>query len=257
MKYDLKVREISRDEALEMIQKYHYSNTLPKINKHFLGFYLDNQLVGCITLGLGVRPLHTIKRIFPSLGVDDYFEIGRMCMTDEMPRNSETQMLSVCCKWIKANCPNIKILFTWADGMLGKVGYVYQASSFTYAGTSGGEMYMLNGKKIHPRQMKAFLSPNDTRITVRPTLEQMREYGIEHYRGKQYAYIKFLCGKHKKRHLIQECQIDLNLPNPKNDDLGWTKKDTNTGKWVKCEKPPYVTDVTTRDKSILHSNFAS
>ena len=44
-KFDIK--EISKDDALKMIQKYHYSNTLPKINKYFLGFYLDEELVRC------------------------------------------------------------------------------------------------------------------------------------------------------------------------------------------------------------------
>lgn len=28
-----------------MIQKYHYSNTLPKINKYFLGFFPEKKLV--------------------------------------------------------------------------------------------------------------------------------------------------------------------------------------------------------------------
>ena len=90
-KYDIK--EISKDEALKMIQKYHYSNTLPKINKYFVGFFLEDKLVGVVTLGWGTRPKHTIKRIFPSLDTKDYLEIGRICMLDEMPRDSESQML--------------------------------------------------------------------------------------------------------------------------------------------------------------------
>lgn len=138
LKTNYLIREIDKQTALDMIKHYHYSNTLPKINKHFIGFYLHGELVGVITLGYGTRPKHTIKRIFPSLDTGDYLEIGRMCMTDEMPRNSESQMISQLVRWIKQNLPQIKILFTWADGMLGKVGYVYQASNFIYAGYSGG-----------------------------------------------------------------------------------------------------------------------
>ena len=193
-KYELK--EISKDDALEMIQAYHYSNTLPKLNKYFIGFYLNKRLVGVVTLGWGTRPLHTIQRIFPSLTTADYLEIGRMCMTEDMPRNSESQMLSQLVKWLKTYHPEIKILFTWADGMVGKVGYVYQASNFIYAGYSGGEMYMKDGVKIHVRQMKSILVPEgvkDDRITVRPTLEQMRAYNIQHFKGKQYRYLLFLC----------------------------------------------------------------
>lgn len=242
MRYEYEVKEISKDEAFNMVKKYHYSNTLPKINKHFLGFFLRDRLVGVITLGWGTRPLHTIKRIFPSLTTENYYEIGRMCMVEEMPKNSESQMLSLCCKWLKQNQPQIKILFTWADGMIGKPGYVYQASGFIYAGYSGGEMYMKDGLKIHVRQMKAFLAPNDKRITVRPTLEQMKEFNIKHYKGKQYRYIRFLCGKIEKRRLIKECLLDLSEPHPKDDDLSWTVRDEK-GKWVNCDRPDYKTDI--------------
>ena len=72
--YKFNIMEISKEDALFMIQKYHYSNTLPKLNKCFVGFYLDNRLVGVVTLGWGTRPRHTIKRIFPSLDTKDYFD---------------------------------------------------------------------------------------------------------------------------------------------------------------------------------------
>ena len=249
MRYDFEVKEVDKQTALDMVQKYHYSNTLPKLNKVYLGFYTDwggkeKRLVGLITLGWGTRPLHTIAKLFPTLTTNDYYEIGRMCMTEDMPRNSESQMISACVKWLKANHPEKKILFTWADGMMGKPGYVYQACSFIYAGSVEGEMYIQHDAvKIHTRKMKAlFASPEDKRITVRPTLEQMKEYDIKHYRGKQYRYFKFLCGKQEKRHLLKECQVDLTQPLPKYEDLKWRVKDIDTGKWMDCGKPPYVTD---------------
>ena len=243
MKTEYVIKEISKETALDMIREYHYSDTLPKINKYFLGFYISGVLVGVMTLGLGTRPLHTIRRIFPSLGTNDYLEIGRMCMTDEMPRNSESQMISQCVKWLKTNHKEIKVLFTWADGMLGKPGYVYQASNFIYAGYSGGEMYVMNGRKVHVRQMKALLvDGKDKRITVRPTLQQMRELGIRHYKGKQYRYIMFLCDKREKKRLLKECQIDLTMENPKDSDLEWTVRNVETGKWEKTSKPMCFSD---------------
>ena len=252
--YKYEVKEISKEDALNMIQKYHYSNTLPKINKYFVGFFLNSNLVGVVTLGWGTRPKHTIQRIFPSLDTKDYLEIGRMCMTKEMPRNSESQMISQLIKWIKSNHPELKVLFTWADGMVGKVGYVYQASNFIYAGYSDGEMYMKDGVKIHVRQMKSFLIPEgvkDTRITVRPTVEQMKQFNIQHFKGKQYRYLYFLCDKKQKRILLDECLIDLNLPRPKDDDLFWKIKDLTSGKWVESKKPPYITDVDQKTKYLV------
>ena len=49
---EFNIKEISKEDALRMIRKYHYSNTLPKINKYFLGFSLEAELVGVVTLGV-------------------------------------------------------------------------------------------------------------------------------------------------------------------------------------------------------------
>lgn len=241
-KYNFEIKEISKEKALEMIKRYHYSNTLPKLNKCFCGVYLDSVLVGVVTLGYGTRPLHTIKKLFPTLETKDYFEIGRMCMTNDMPKNSESQMLSKITSFIKINFPQIKILFTWADGMLGKCGYVYQASGFIYCGYSTTDIYMKDGQKIHPRQTKALLSPNDKRKTVRPTKKQMKELNILHYRGKQFKYFKFLCSKVEKKRLLKECVVPLNLPFPKENDLEWQVQDEN-GKWITSDKPKYTSDL--------------
>lgn len=243
MKYEYVIKEVSKEIALDMVKKYHYSNALPSINKHFLGFYLNNEIVGLVTLGWGTRPLHTIAKLFPSLKSSDYYEIGRMVMTEEMPRNSESQMISQLIKWIKKNIPELKVLFTWADGMLGKCGYVYQASNFLYAGNIVTDFYLKDGIKIHPRQTRKLFAKdeNDKRISARPTLEQMKQYGIQHYRGKQYRYITFLCSKKEQKRLMKECTVELNLNYPKDDNLMW-KKQGYDGKWVVSEMPPYKTD---------------
>ncbi len=245
MRYNFEIRDISRRESLALIRAYHYSDTLPKINRHYLGCFLDGQLVGTLTLGLGTRPRHTIKCLFPSLDTSDYYEIGRMCMTDDMPRNSESQMLSDVIKWMRANEPNVKVLFTWADGIMGKPGYVYQASSFLYAGCIESEIYLRDGVKLHPRGMKSLLvddPKSDPRITVRPTLAQMRELGIEHYKGMQYRYVRFTCGKRERRRLMRECRIPLGGGYPKTPDLRWRHKNTVTGKWEACDCPTVITD---------------
>lgn len=243
MKTNFEIREIDKSTALEMVKKYHYSNSLPRLNKLFVGFYLEDELVGLVTLGWGTRPRHTIQALFPSLDTKDYFEIGRMCMTEEMPRNSESQMLSQLGKWLKVNYPDIKVLFTWADGMLGKCGYVYQASGYYYAGSIMTDIYMKDGVKIHPRQTKALFGngKDDKRVTVRPNREQMKMYNIQHYKGKQYKYVRFLCSKTEKKYLLRECTVKLTRNHPKHDDLVWKIQNDN-GKWVESAIPPYKTD---------------
>ena len=153
--------------------------------------------------------------------------------------------------WVKSNLPEIKVILTWADGMQGKCGYVYQASNFIYTGKVAGEMYIKDGIKIHVRQMKSLLIPKgvkDERITVRPTLEEMKRLNIRHYKGNQYQYIYFLCDKREKKRLLSECLADLNLERPKDNDLSWKVKDIESGQWIPCGKPPYKTDFNKENK---------
>ena len=87
------VRVIHKSKAGLFTQRLHYSPVFPRLTKHYLGIHLNDELVGVLTLGWGTQPKSTIKKLFPSLDTIDYLEIGKMCMTEEMPRNSETQML--------------------------------------------------------------------------------------------------------------------------------------------------------------------
>ena len=43
----------------------------------------------------------------------------------------------------------------------------------------------------------------------------------------------------------------MELPRPKDDDLIWRVRDTEIGKWVVSDRPPYVTDVDQRTKGLV------
>ena len=94
MKFDFVINEISRAHATDFVQSLHYSKVMPKLTKHFLGCYLENELVGVLTLGWGTQPKATIAKLFEGFDTKDYYEIGKMCMKEEMPRTSESQMIS-------------------------------------------------------------------------------------------------------------------------------------------------------------------
>ena len=159
-KYD--IREVSREVATELVQANHYSPVMPRLTKHWLGVYKEEELVGVLTLGWGTRPLHTIQKVLgPNFESKDYYEIGKMCMLDSEPKNSETQMISQVVRWIKDNCPEVKFLYTLADGIMGKCGYVYQAANFYYGGEYWTDSYMSRkGEKVHPRTTRQLCKDN-------------------------------------------------------------------------------------------------
>ena len=154
------IKEIHKIKAADFIMSRHYSPVMPRLTKYYCGYYVDDVLQGVMTFGWGTRPKHTIQKLFPKLDTKDYYEIGKMCMDDSMLKNSETQMMSAAMAWLKKKEPNLKYLFTWADGLVGKPGYVYQAFNFLYGGYIWTDTYVTEkGEKVHRAVMEENVFP--------------------------------------------------------------------------------------------------
>ena len=252
MKYDFKINEISRSYATDFVQSLHYSKIMPKLTKHFLGCYLENELVGVLTLGWGTQPKATIAKLFDGLDTKDYYEIGKMCMKEEMPKNSESQMISAVVKWMKVNTPERQFLYTWADGIMGKPGYVYQAANFLYGGFIWTQIYISDkGEKIHPRSSRRLCDENvQFKLDREPdffvgkkgeriywlTQDFLDHKGISKIHGKQFRYILPL--NKKARKLLKKSNVEWGLNYPKEKDLIWDKS-TKEGKKL-LEGMPYI-----------------
>jgi len=237
---DLYIKEIPKKRCLELVFKYHYSISMPRHTKHYLGCFSDGRLVGGLTLGWGTQPKRTIQRLFPMLDTTDYYEIGKMAMLDEMPRNSESQMLSQIIKWIKHNL-TIRFLFTWADGIVGKPGYVYQSANFYYGGYIWTDVYILpTGEKLHPRSTRALLKDNARFIGKDKlfwlTFDYCKLQGIKRYKGKQFRYIYPL--SHRSEKLLTQSTVPWRRSDfPKEEDLTW-KIQTAKGVYTKTTQKP-------------------
>ena len=243
MKYEFQIKEVSRSYATDFIQSLHYSKIMPKLTKHFLGCYFENELVGVLTLGWGTQPKATIAKLFDGLDTKDYYEIGKMCMKEEMPKNSESQMISAVVKWMKVNTPERQFLYTWADGIMGKPGYVYQAANFLYGGFIWTQIYISDkGEKIHPRSARKLCEENlQFKLEREPdffvgkkgeriywlTQDFLDYKNILKVHGKQFRYILPL--NKKARKLLKKSNVEWNLNYPKGNDLMWNKS-TKEGK---------------------------
>ena len=227
MKFDFVIREVDKFKAAELVQQYHYSKVMPKLTKHYLGIFLADRMVGVLTLGCLTQPLQSIHKLFPGLTTKDYYEIGKMCMLPEMPRNSESQMLSAVIQWIKKNLPERLFLYTWADGIVGKVGYVYQSANFYYGGFIWTDIYIgPDGEKIHPRTAKALCQENAKFLGKEKVFWLTRDFlklkGIQRVRGKQFRYIMPLSKPARK--LLDKSTVKWTIDYPKEFDLDWKKQ---------------------------------
>jgi len=181
-----------------------------------------------------------------------------MCMKEEMPKNSESQMISAVVKWMKVNTPERQFLYTWADGIMGKPGYVYQAANFLYGGFIWTQIYISDkGEKIHPRSSKRLCLENyEFKMEREPdffegkkvdektgkpriywlTQDFLDHKGISKIFGKQFRYILPLDKKSRK--LLKKSNVEWNLKYPKHSDLIW-QKSTNQGK-IELKEMPYI-----------------
>jgi|TARA_B110000902_G_C14063808_1_gene496587 IS1 family transposase len=233
------IKEIHKIKAADFIMSRHYSPVMPRLTKYYCGYYVDDVLQGVMTFGWGTRPKHTIQKLFPKLDTKDYYEIGKMCMDDSMLKNSETQMMSAAMAWLKKKEPNLKYLFTWADGLVGKPGYVYQAFNFLYGGYIWTDTYVTEkGEKVHPRTIQGKLpNPHNFKYGSRPNPKQLKELKLSRVKGKQFRYI--LPMNKKMRKYLKNSTEKWGINYPKDTALEWKIKKPGETSYTQTNKMPF------------------
>jgi len=210
----LSIRLVSNVTGREFVAAHHYAVICPPITKITYGLFKGEKLVGVALWGFGTRPMHTIRKLFPSLSVNNYLELNRFCVLDEMPRNTESMFLKQCCQHIRQDFPNVHVLFSWADGLRGKPGYVYQSANWLYGGFIKSQFYCTgDGEVVHPRLLI-------TRYGTRAN-EFTRGIGLTKISGFQFRYCKFMCSHKLRKALIKESPFNWRSKYPKNGDLRW------------------------------------
>ena len=261
MKQDFQIVEIPKGNkilALDFIQRFHYSPVMPKLTKHYLGFYFDGELKGVLTLGWGTQPKQTINKLFPGLDTKDYFEIGKMCIDDDLPKNTGSQILSSTIRWMKANTDK-QFLYTLADGIMGKCGFVYQASNFLFGGSYFTETYLMpNGERFHIRSARELLIENQAydnknkdfgdgvKKRIRLSAEFMKDRKIRMINGLMFRYI-YPLNKGAKKIIKNNSTHDWNKNYPKEADLVWIDI-TDTNNNTKIDKPHFSFENTIHNK---------
>lgn len=138
-----------KEDADKIIITNHYSGKSTK--NSFLSFlvYHYDKISGALQIGYGIRP-----QIKKGLNPDEIREFDRMWLSDEMPKYSETIVLSLLHKFIKIAYPNIKALISYADTTVGNTGTIYKASNYKQIGDIKADFYILStGERVHPVSM--------------------------------------------------------------------------------------------------------
>lgn len=244
----MKICEIDKNTAVEFVHKYHYSKILPRLTKHYLGLFEGGELLGVITLGWGTQPLQTIKKIFYNHNMlsENYLEIGKMCFLPKCNNsNFGSRAMKELVKWLKQNT-SVMFLYTLADGIMGKCGYVYQASNFNYIGSFKTSVYYdrKTGEKIHPRSAKQLCIENaefeGKKKVFWLTDSFCKHKGIDKINGLMFRYMFPLTPIAKK--IMKQYPEYNGLARPKDKDLVFERRIEN-GKFEKIDKPSFNMNV--------------
>jgi len=180
------------------VKKYHYSHKATQ--NRFLSFFIDECLFpnihkGFIQLGYGIRP-HIKHTISQYITANNYCEFDRMWLSDELPKNSESQVIGLLLSYLKQTCPEIKFVITYADGSVGNKGIIYQATNAISIGKVPVDFYLLpSGERIHP---VSIWHRHKTRAFK--TLEKIYP-GIKHITNEwQYRYLYILNRRLRKKY---------------------------------------------------------
>jgi len=140
------IREVNHTTATNFYKKWHYLGEIDFIASVNYGAYFLNNIYGVISYGC--PNAKKMRGLYDEKTQCGWWEIKRLAMDDNAPRNSESRFIRVSLKILRKFFI-VRGLLTLADDGVGHVGTIYKASGFEYKGLSEIKSdYVLNGKKI-------------------------------------------------------------------------------------------------------------
>ena len=225
----LSIRQIDRQTAKTMIEKYHYSKLWTKCSVA-LGLFIDTgekhsffdeneeKLIGVITYGDPVGRL-TSQSISEALEKTSVYELTRLFIHDGYGSNIESWFISQSFNWLRKNKPKIKALISYASPMEGHSGTIYQATNWLYQGNkirfNDSWLYKFDedGEWQHGRTIFPYYKSNNPEV-IRTKVT--KPFWIKKEKRK-HRYVYILAGKKHKKKIIKTLKHPI-LPYPKSRD---------------------------------------
>ncbi len=186
-----RVIEVGRGAVNHLIRS-HYLHRWPGVVTAVMALMDASTPIGALVFAL--PPRETAKRY----GVEVAWELARLFVVDETPKNTETWFMARAIKWVRANRPDVQVLVSYADPSAGHSGTIYKAGNWISDGMSDQERntprfdYRTDGEETlfgvsdAKRHARAAHVPDGAAITRTP-------------RVSKHRYIYWLDGRHEKR----------------------------------------------------------
>lgn len=180
------VAPCTRPAARYAVTRWHYSRRMPVGKLATFGVWEHGRFVGTVIYGRGA----TQRLGSPySLSQTECVELVRVALTTHA--TPVTQIIAATLRQLRAACPGLRLIVSYADTGQGHHGGIYQAGNWIYTGTTDASQcyYQVNGQKVHGRTVSSFAKgkkrPGETGIeyvrrTIDPSAQRIRDIPVKH-----------------------------------------------------------------------------
>jgi len=192
------IKEIDRKFANDIIVKNHYSKKFYNATYIHLGLFNISGLIGVLQYGYAMNPASQ-GSIVKDTSIDEYLELNRMWIKDDVGKYPESRAVSLSIKYIKRKFPKIKWIQSFADERCGGFGIVYQACSFDYYGEHSSVFWEFENEIYHNSLITNNNRNKKAELEKRGFNEKATKFEL-----RQFRYIKFINQKWKKKCLLEQ-----------------------------------------------------
>ena len=153
---DIIIKPISSQDGNRIIKQLHYSGKVVQNSQLHFGAFLDGKCGGALSFGPSLDKRKIIGLV-EGTNWNGFIELNRMALSDLMPKNSGSRVLSVCMRLIRKHYPHVKWVVSFADGTQCGHGTQYQAAGFVLTGVSVSHNIckLKNGQVFHKMSLEA------------------------------------------------------------------------------------------------------
>lgn len=140
-------REVTREEAKELVLTKHYLHRMPPLTVAYGAFSPEGEMVGVLTFGK--PPSNSLcKGVCGDEYSSQVYELNRLYTEESTPKNLESRFISYTLKDLK---PRKWIIISYADTGMNHSGFIYQATNWIYTGLSAKRTDVYVGHNGHSR----------------------------------------------------------------------------------------------------------
>lgn len=209
---EMKVKPMTVKEARPYIATFHYSQTMPDSTKYVFGGYYDDKLCGIVAYGMGTGKNQYLS-VIPTIENGQYLELTRLWCANDMPRNTESKLISTSLKMLPQS---IKLIISFADDSKKHVGTIYQATNWYYLGSNkGGKTLICEDGIVKHTRLIGMYKKRHPELKKLSNEEVMEKYGWKYGEaGNKHRYVYTRGTKKEKKEMYKQFQSKVQ-PYPK------------------------------------------